>query len=409
MSKKRFLASLMICLSLLGQAQTPYGRQTERFSQVDIPFQFVNGFIVVEVTFNYLFPLRFILDTGAEHTILTKREYADLMNIPFEREFRIIGSDMTQNLRAYLIRDVHLQTGQLVLPRQSMVVMEDDYFRFEEFIGMPVHGIIGANIFRHFVVKIDYQRERITLIRPVDFEPPDDYQKIAIEVYKNKPYLWADLDLPGQQDSLRVKLLLDTGASLTMLLHNGTKEEIKTPPGVIPGNIGKGLGGFLEGYVGRSKSTTIGPFTLSGMVTNYQELNPEMDTTYLHGRNGILGNLVLDRFTIIIDYFREELYLKPNRHFDDRFEYDRSGIVAFASGKQLKTITVSSVLKDSPAGEAGIEPGDEILSVNFWRAGFLGLSGVNRRFKKKAGKEVRLKIRRGEEKMVIRIELRELI
>lgn len=408
MVKKIIFAVLLIGLGGNSHAQfiNPPGGKT--FTKVELPFDYVNGFIVLEVTFNHIFPLRFILDTGAEHTILTKREYADLMGIPFEREFRIIGSDMSQDLKAHLIRDIHLQTGKLALPNQSMVVMEEDYFRFEEYTGVNVHGIIGANIFRHFVMKIDYQRELITLTKPIDFEAPKGYEKIPLEVYKNKPYIFSQIEMPDGE-IVDLKLLLDTGASLTLILHNGTDESIQPPPGVIPGNIGKGLGGFLEGFVGRSRSLNLGPFGLNNIITNYQELNPEMDTSYLNSRNGIVGNLALRRFTVIIDYFRGELYLKPNRYYDEEFKYDRSGMQVIATGKRLSSYLVSTLLHVSPAGESGLQLGDEILKINGISTNLMGLNGISRKLSQKAGKKIKLKILRDGKRMKIRFVLRDLI
>ncbi|MCB0705847.1 MAG: aspartyl protease family protein [Saprospiraceae bacterium] len=407
MKQKIRLTFFLLFLASISTAQF-IGDSGRPFTRIDIPFEYINGFIVLEVTFNYIFPLRFILDTGAEHTILTKREYADLLGIPFEREFRIIGSDMSQDLKAYLIRNNHLQIGNLALPSQSMVVMDEDYFRFEEYTGINIHGIIGSNIFRHFVVRIDYQRKILTLTRPIDFSPPRGFTKIPIEIFKNKAYLNAQIAFPDT-NLVGLKLLVDTGAGLTLILHNGTNPEINPPEGVISGNIGKGLGGYLEGYVGRSESVTLGPYALNGVVTNYQDLNPEMDTSALNNRNGIIGNLLLGRFTVIIDYFRSEMYLRPNKYFDEAFNYDRSGMGVIASGNRLGTFTVSSILYHSPAGEAGILPGDEILFLNGLRAKYLGLSGITRKLSRKSGKTIRVTIRRKEEKMKVRFILRDLI
>ena len=45
--------------------------------RVEIPFEYVNNFIIVNVVFNRLFPLKFVFDTGAENTILTRKEITD--------------------------------------------------------------------------------------------------------------------------------------------------------------------------------------------------------------------------------------------------------------------------------------------------------------------------------------------
>ena len=55
--------------------------------KVEIPFERQGNFIIVKVTFEGLFPLRFILDTGAEHTILTKKELLKKWIIPVKESW----------------------------------------------------------------------------------------------------------------------------------------------------------------------------------------------------------------------------------------------------------------------------------------------------------------------------------
>ena len=65
---------------------------------VDIPFKYENGFIVVNLIINGVLPLKFIFDTGAEYTILAKREFTDVLGVNYEREFNLIGADLTLSL-----------------------------------------------------------------------------------------------------------------------------------------------------------------------------------------------------------------------------------------------------------------------------------------------------------------------
>lgn len=48
--------------------------QHRTFTKEEVPFRFEGNFILVSVLFNNLLPLTFILDTGAEYSILTKRK-----------------------------------------------------------------------------------------------------------------------------------------------------------------------------------------------------------------------------------------------------------------------------------------------------------------------------------------------
>ncbi len=377
--------------------------------KIDIPFEYENNLIIVRVTFNRIFPLKFIFDTGAEHTILSKREITDMLNIPYLREFKIFGSDMKTELTAYLVRGIHLKVGEMIVPSHSMLVLGDDYFRFEEMTGLEVHGILGADIFRGLALKINYEKKIITLTRLNHFTPPTNkYMSIPIDITRNKPYLETTIQV--QKDStIKVRLLLDTGAMLSLLLNTDTHPNLGLPPNTIKGNLGAGLGGFIEGYLGRVSMLQFGDLQCKEVLTNFQELDADADTTILMGRNGIIGNEVLSRFHLVIDYPGQMLYLQPNRRYKEEFEFDKSGLIVIAADIHLNKFIIHSILPGSPAEEAGLLPGDEIVRINFSHRAFLSLKSIQHKLRKKEGKKVTVVVRRKGEKKKFFFELRKLI
>ena len=377
---------------------------------VDIPFEYSNGFILIDLVFDRHFPLRFLFDTGAENTILTKKEITDILGIPYQRTFPIIGADMRTELTAHLATGIHLRIGVMELPLQPILVLDEDFFQFEEFTGKNIHGILGANIFRNSVVKINYQRRVISLINPRFFHgPPAGFTEIDLEIKKKKPYLFVQTDIADIGAS-GVKLLLDTGAGLSMILNTNTHPNLQLPDNVVTGNIGAGLGGYLQGTLGRVDQLQFADqLLLRDVPVNFQEITTDMDTSFLNNRNGILGNEILRRFTVIIDYPHQKLYLKPNRYYFQKFELDKSGLVIVVGGSRLNEYIVHSVLPGSPAEEAGILPGDQIRRINGWGAGFLGLDGINNKLRKKTGKHIRLVLIRHDEKIKRQFRLRKLL
>ena len=79
-SKRLTILLLLLCVWYTGNAQTGF-YLTNGKKRADIPFEFVNNFIVITLNFNGKLPLRFIYDTGAEHTILNKREIGDFLGL----------------------------------------------------------------------------------------------------------------------------------------------------------------------------------------------------------------------------------------------------------------------------------------------------------------------------------------
>jgi hypothetical protein len=377
--------------------------------RLDIPFTLENDFIVIDVRINRLLYLKFIFDTGAEYTIMTKREYADILGIRFEREFRILGSDMTTELVAYLARGINFSMGDIESARQDILVMGDDYYKFEAITGVDVHGIIGANFFNRYIVRIDYERRIISLYEPKYFKPPKKFTPIPVDIYKNKIYFEAESKLLPQDSTLSLKYLLDTGASLSLMLFTDTDESLNLPGNVIRGNIGRGLGGDIEGFIGRFSELNLGPHKLTNLIGNFQEIYPYMDTSERNGRNGLIGNTVLKRFEIIIDYYKAMVYLRPNRSFKSKFKFDRSGIVFVASGDNLDDYVINFVLPGSPAFDADIRKGDIIKRVNWIPAKMLTMKNIYNKFYGKIGKRVKLTLERDGEKIQKIFYLREIL
>ena len=91
----------------------------------------------------------------------------------------------------------------------------------------------------------------------------------------------------------------------------------------------------------------------------------------------------------------EVLYIsKPKRKYNRKFKYDKSGLTIYAFGPQLNQYYVKSVVKDSPAWQAGIRKGDMIKRFGPWPANFYSLGGITKRLQRKDGKKIKLKMER---------------
>ncbi|MCE2821598.1 MAG: PDZ domain-containing protein [Saprospiraceae bacterium] len=378
--------------------------------QVEWPFDYVNNFIVVTVTLNGTIPLKMIFDTGAEHTVLCRRELSDLLGIRYDREFRLLGADMKTELTAYLARNVRLDAMNVPLaaPDEDILVLQEDYFRFESYAGIDIHGILAANTLSDYLVRINYLQKTITVSKHGVFSPERaGFSPFPAELYRKKLYLRANLGFVT--DSLpNAKLLLDTGAALPLLLIS-SDSTMKLPQSVLPGQIGMGLGGDLQGYIGRVQDVSIGKYRQSGVISYFQMADSMLNTSFTNGRTGIAGNVLLNRFQVVLDYHNSVVWLKPSGNFRKKYVYDRSGIYLLASGNSLNEFVVESVMNNSPASEAGILPGDQIVRVGLAPARILQLQNVLKVLQKKPGNKVRLLIFRNGVKIRKTLLLRNLI
>ncbi len=378
---------------------------------IEIPFRLENNFIIIDIVVNQIFPLQFIFDTGAEHTLLTRKEITDLLRVEYTREFTVMGADMQTELYAYLAPRVNMISGELILRNKPLLVLEEDYFQLDQQAGVLIHGIMGSDLFRYYVVLIDYERQVIQLIPPEDFKAPSDpFIALPIEIDRGKPYIRVPTELSSSK-VVRNKLLLDTGASLSLILYTNTQKELELPPRVVPANLAIGLGGYLQGYIGRVNRIDLGRVNIKEVVTNFQELEPNIDQDLLNYRHGILGNQLLSQFSqVVFDYIHEKIYLLPHpKRTEEPTNYDRSGLVVIASGPQLNEYIISQILPGSPASATGLQAGDQILSINGLPTEFLDLKDINQFLQRKEGKRIKLKIRRDKEKYKYRFELKTYI
>lgn len=407
------LALMLLFLPVISaQVFKPYGGpilENEK-DRIAIPFEYRGNLIVVDVIFNRIFPLKFVFDTGAEHSILTRREITDLLAINYERKFTLYGADLTTELTAYLARGISLQLSNLQLNNRSMLVLEEDYFNFDEFNGLDIHGILGADVFRRYVVEINFSKKMIYFLRNDEFQDPGNkFKGMPIEVHRSKPYMTVDLRTPD--DSLfQGKLLVDSGSSLPLIIYPETAPELKLPENVVPAKLGRGLGGDLEGFVGRISEIHLGESVFRDIVTSFQAETPLADSNYTNNRHGILGTQALQHFNIVIDYYRERIYLRPLfRKGPPTFKYDKSGLFIVAGGTNVNKFKVAAVVPGSPAEEAGLQRGDDLKRINWLPTSWMSLATINRKFKKKEGKTYIIVFERDGEKMKTELTLRKLI
>ncbi len=408
---RRFLKIWYCCLFF---ATTLSGQQgfvmLNGAQQAEIPFEYYNNFIILKINFNGFLPLQFIFDTGAEHTILSKREIGDLFKVAYDREFRVMGSDLKTELVAYLARNIRLEIPDKVMaPAEDILVLQEDYFRFDEYVGMEIHGIISGNIFSKYIYKINYDRRVIVLYNREKFKLRDQgFKEMKMEVYRNKPYLNTQIEIMPDT-VVPVKLLIDTGASLSMLLFNNTHSLVHPPDRAIPSNIGMGLGGFVQGYTARVNQLHLPPFSQNNIITFFQPLDSAVTGQMVNQRNGLIGNILLSRFQVIFDYQNDKIWFKPGKKYKEAFIYDRSGMQLLAHGKTLNYFTVQNILPNSPASEADVRVGDIIYKIGFFSTRLYSLNGVLNQFQKKPGKKIKFSIKRDGKRIKKVIVLRDLI
>lgn len=376
-------------------AQTIGFSLKDNAKKVIIPFESYNNLIIVPVILNKALPLRFILDTGVQTTILTDRTFSDILDIQYNRKLTLLGADGDKGVDAYIAGNVSLDLPGTQGEGQVMLVLEEDYLQLKNYLGEEVHGILGYEIFRRFIVEINYDARTITLHEPASYKPRKRFTAIPIVVENTKPYLQANLHTGDT--TILAKLMIDTGASHSLLLDASSHEAIQLPEKRINVTLGRGIGGDINGYIGRINGISFGKFSFNSVISSFPDTTRLGEVFKETGRQGTLGAGILRRFIVIVDYYNSKLYLRKNSQYKQDFEYNMSGIELLATGRDLRTFVVQNVRNNSPADNAGIESGDILKKVNGVSTQNLDLSRINILFRSKDGRKIRLKAERNGE------------
>ena len=388
--------------------------QHRTFTKEEVPFRFEGNFILISVLFNNLLPLTFILDTGAEYSILTKKEIADFLNIDYQKRYTLYGADMQEELYAYLSKNISLQMGDLQATHRSILVLEEDYFRFEEYSGLQIHGILGADFLKRFTLQIDYQKQMVTFFSPVYFKNKvkinkDNVDLLPFTLIKSKPYIRCTTHLYGEEINT-LNYLIDTGAGLSLLLYTSIDSLKNAQVKMLNSPIGLGLGGKLEGYVGRIKNFQFASKSFPELITKFQQKPIFFDSLMITPRDGIIGNNILSAFSkVIFDYNTSKIIVSKNPKKVKQRPYDRSGLIIGASGDNLNIFTILRIIENTPAFKSGLQIGDRIKKINGLSTGILSLDMINNKFRGSIGKKMRITIQRDNQFIEYELQLEEII
>ena len=134
----------------------------DNHSWTRIPFQLHSNLIIVPVRVNDSDTLRFILDTGVSNTIITDPSAFRKKPLTLTRKVKLAGAGEGGSLTASIAIDNTLSMGGLRAAHHNLVLLDEDILKLSEYVGTPVHGIFGYEIFANFVVNIDFQGRGVT-------------------------------------------------------------------------------------------------------------------------------------------------------------------------------------------------------------------------------------------------------
>ncbi|MBO0938986.1 aspartyl protease family protein [Fibrella sp. HMF5335] len=381
-------------------------------SVVRLPFELHSNLIILKMRVNDSDTLNFILDTGVSNTIITDPLALRRQPLKLTRQVKLSGVGEGVQLTASVSIDNRLSMGILRAAHQNLVILNDDVLRLSEYVGIPIHGIFGYELFSQFVVTIDFRTRELTLTEPKKYSYKKRFgDRYPILVQNTKPYLDITAQLSGDR-TVPLRVVLDTGAGHALMLDGQQREcALPRPEKVIRAQLGRGLNGVINGSLGRIEGLKLGRHQLVDVIASFPDsASFGMKLVNTTDRQGNIGCELLRRFRVTFNYPEQYIVLKPVRSLlRERFEHDMSGLELKARGNDLRTYVIEKIASQSPAELAGLQAGDELLFVNSDLAATLSISDIYKTLQRGEGKEVTMVVRRSGRIVVANFALKRII
>lgn len=195
---------------------------------------------------------------------------------------------------------------------------------------LTVHGSdgrFGWDLFKGKVVELNFDKNLMIVhaMLPNEVASDDKFTKLKIEFFKDLFLIESEIKQSGIIS--KDLFLFDTGYQRTAMLSSDLLKTDKFPVEkmeVIKKVMMHGAqGNEIPVITSNLKTLKIGKYSLKNVPVQITTANKPLKDKEIH----ILGNEVLKRFNIFLDFQNNFVYLKPNHLFNDKYmEEKKNGI-----------------------------------------------------------------------------------
>jgi len=367
---------------------------------VEVPFVEDNGHIFLEGRINGVGPVWMTLDTGAG-TAAVDVARAPELKISGTGQVRATGAGGAETIQ--MASGIEFALPGLALPRQSAGLIPLGFI--SQRVGRPIAAILGYELFREFVVEIDYHRQRLSLHDPRTYRYQGVGTVVPLEFDRNLPYMTASLSM-ATGGVARGQFVIDLGSNVPVMVSEAyaRTHSLLRPADRRIDLVGRGVGGDVHLVLARAAGLDIQGVTLAGPIVGFPRnlggLIAAEDSV------GNIGAALLRRFRVTFDYSRRRMILEKTASFGEPFESDMSGLALVTSGPRFEVVSIARIVAGTPAEQAGLRAGDRVLEVDGTPVPDVA---AIRRLLRQEGRRVTLRIARGEERLTCTVTLRRLI
>ncbi len=223
--------------------------------------------------------------------------------------------------------------------------------------GEKIDGIIGYSFFSRYIVQLDFDSLCMKIYSPGKFEYPRLGHTLH-PLFTSIPVLYLNIK---DEKKIKANFYFDTGAGLCFLMS----EKFAKDSGVLLKKR-KPVITQAEGMLGRLmmrqtiiKELQIGPYRFRGVPAFIYDDTYNVTSYPFSG--GLIGNELLRRFNITLNYAERIIHIVPNGNFYEPFDYSYTGFAIYQIDHK---IIIGEIVEGSPADKAGLKIGDEIMAID---------------------------------------------
>jgi hypothetical protein len=443
---KIYIIVLLSCICGIAQAQNRFNILKGK-DKATVSFKLINNLILIPVEINGV-KMSFLLDSGVNKPILFSLNPYDSLTIEQNERIQLRGLGSGNTITAIKARSDSFKIRNIEKLNLELYIILDRNINMSARLGVPVHGIIGYDVFKDLIVEINYNTEKIKFYNPETYEYNSCKKCTDLPLtFKNgKPYIDVSVAIEDEQKpGIPVKLLIDSGGSDSLWLFEDAEKKIIIPDNKFEDFLGRGLSGSIYGKRSRVNKFTIGDFSFKNTKVAFPDSSAIKYVRNFKERNGSIGGEILKRFRVIFDYTNKRIRLRKSKYFSLPFRYNMSGIELQHNGMRVineidksnntiytsygrstsgdvnivfeyynnfslvKSFEVAEVRADSPAGKAGLRQGDVIISISGRVVDRFTLSRVTGMLQGRENKKIHIKVMRGNYELKFEFRLKEVL
>ncbi|QKJ32811.1 retropepsin-like domain-containing protein [Mucilaginibacter mali] len=320
-----------------------------------IPFTVVNNAIVLRVKINdNPKPLMMLFDTGADGMALSKAAAADIgLKVDKVQNTSVVGGNMKIELSAG--NKFQFENG-FEYPNQSIALFND--------MGKGLDGIVGNNITRYYITRVDLNKCEITLYPPDNYTYEPGGTVVPVTIPQGVFIIPGNVEVtPGK--AYAGDFVFDTGASYNLICFRPFVRKNKLL-----------VSGFVPDFTASTVSMGMSSPTFNGNSVSFSFANTQpvknMPVTLMAGGgqnenwnpgfDGSIGMGIISRYNFTINRPKNEIYLVPNHTYGYPMSFALGGLLfAFNLKSELE---VTGFYQLGNNNQAALNTGTKIISIN---------------------------------------------